>query len=246
MTLHISKKVIYITSFIVCTFTLFSKSIISKKTENTFHKKLSRVFQKIKSKPLIEADLSYHLYSSFSEKVTTTSGKLLLKKPYFFKWDILKPEKELQIYNGDTLWKYLPSSMHAQCIPLTPQKIHFLEFFNDLKTLEKEFSLSQSSLKTFNTLSREKYSQITPLKESSKHDKIFLKLIPKKSQHTNDLYYFLYLDGKKGEIHEVFISKKNGNQLLFIFSHEKTLASLKDENAFVFKPKKGMIIDKCK
>lgn len=245
MTCHISKTVISITSFFLFSILVFQNKTFAK-SENTFHKKLTSVFQKIKAKPLIQANLTYHLYSSFTEKVTTTSGKLLLKKPYFFRWDIIEPEKELQIYNGKTLWKYMPSSKHAQCIPLYPNKIHFLEFFSDLKLLEKEFTVTQSSPKIFFSLSREKYSHSHALKESKNHDKLFLQLVPKKSQNNSDLYYLLLLDGQMGEINEIFISKKNGNKLLFVFSQIKSMSHVKDKDSFVFKAQKGMIIDKCK
>lgn len=246
MKLHISKnvnQVIY--SLLACVMILAQNNVIAK-TENTFQKKLSKIFQLAKKNSLIEAELSYYLYSSFSEKITVTSGKMLLKKPYFFRWDIIKPEKELQIYNGQTLWKFMPNLKHAQCIPLLPTKIYFLDFLNNLNNLEKNFSLTQSNSKTFYSVSREKYPQISTVKKSLNRDKIFLKLTPKKTQNKNDLVYFLVLDSKKGDINEVFISKRNGNQLLFIFSQAKSVKRLKDKNSFVFNPPKNIIIDKCK
>lgn len=246
MKLHISMKVNQVISSLLFCIMLFAQDNVIANTEDTFQKKLSKIFKLTKKKPLIEANLNYYLYSSFSEKVTITSGKMLLKKPYFFRWDIINPEKELQIYNGHALWKFIPNAKHAQCISLRPSKIYFLHFLNDLDSLSKKFSLTESSSKTFYSVSREKYSQISSVKEFMNRDKIFLKLIPKNSQNKNDLYYFLVLDSKKGDIHEIFISKRNGNQLLFIFSETKTIKRLKDKNSFVFNPPKNIIIDKCK
>ncbi len=73
---------------------------------------LQRMQEKYKTKQTLTADFTQIQKNKLLGTAYKSSGKIFIKRPRFFLWETLDPEKSKLISDGKTVWYYTPS-MHA-------------------------------------------------------------------------------------------------------------------------------------
>jgi outer membrane lipoprotein carrier protein len=165
------------------------------------------------------------LLDSPSRAPSKASGDVWLKKPGKMRWDYAKPEKQVIVSDGTTLWFYDPDDEQAYKQDLKgntlPAQVSFL--LGEGK-LDKEFDASLT-----------KVDGLAP-------DEIALKMVPKLGT-TAYRYLVFVVDDKTGQVRRTIIYGQDGstNRISFLEAQQNKGV---DDGKFKFAPPSGTKIIK--
>jgi outer membrane lipoprotein carrier protein len=155
-----------------------------------------------------------------SRAPSKASGDVWLKKPGKMRWDYAKPEKQLIVSDGTTLWFYDPDDEQAYKQDLRgntlPAQVSFL--LGEGK-LDKEFDASLTRV------------------EGLTADEIALKMVPKVGT-TAYRYLVFVVDDKTGQVRRTIIYGQDGstNRISFLEAQQNKGV---DDGKFKFSPPSG-------
>jgi outer membrane lipoprotein carrier protein len=160
-----------------------------------------------------------------SRAPSKASGDVWLKKPGKMRWDYAKPEKQLIVSDGTTLWFYDPDDEQAYKQDLKgntlPAQVSFL--LGEGK-LDKEFDASLTKV------------------EGLAPDELALKMVPKVGT-TAYRYLVFVVDDKTGQVRRTIIYGQDGstNRISFLEAQQNKGV---DDGKFKFSPPAGTKIIK--
>jgi outer membrane lipoprotein-sorting protein len=196
---------------------------------------ISSIQSKSASLKEFKSEFMQETYSARTKQTKSSEGVLQFKSPKSFRWETVKPKKELYVSNGQDLWKYVESRKHAQQIPSDKAQLDFLNVLFNLATLQEKYQVE----------SWESGDALEPgLPDGGKETGIFLKLKPKGSHPgtQGQLAVFLQISRSMGNVSEMRIHFDNGNKTKLSFSEFKVQSQSAD--SFEFKVPKGVVVDK--
>ncbi|MBK2125710.1 outer membrane lipoprotein chaperone LolA [Fangia hongkongensis] len=137
------------------TLTLFLVSLSYAQSENgvkshaqTENKAAQALFAKISALDNMHADFTQVLRDTNQGQLQKSTGQIWIKKPSYFKWQILSPNKQLLVSNGKKLWNYDEDleQVTVQSVPTdVSQAPYLLLLSGNESVLTKVFSVSALS-----------------------------------------------------------------------------------------------------
>ncbi|WP_186645706.1 LolA family protein [Fluviispira vulneris] len=221
----------------------FSENIeIKAKIEQNFDKTVQNVLNEASKQKFFLVEFTQSSFSLLRNKVTESSGLLYIKKPYSFRYEILKPRNELYVSNGKDFWKYIESLKHAQYLKNSAQELGFINILTNLAQIKKYYIVSEWTDEEAKKLnhSANMSSLESDIPPEKNNDYILLKLVPKGDKQQKVLYARVQV--KTGLIQELRIVQLNGNRIRLVFSNysQKPIS----DDVFNFTPPQGIAVDK--
>ena len=171
------------------------------------------------------------VFSALRKKTNRSEGELTFAKPRKFRWEILKPNKEVYVNNGEWFWKYVEKTKHAVRLPADSGELEFLDVIFQLDKLNNKFKI-----KTLASLTD--VDNTASIKCPANHTCVDLEPLQSGSQKNINLA----IDRANGFVSTVSIAFRNGNRTLIRFS---SFSSGKvNSEIFEFTAPPGTAIDK--
>jgi outer membrane lipoprotein-sorting protein len=207
-----------------------------------FDKKLDQALFQIQSHKSFEMNFTQNLYSALRDKIIQSDGRIKIKSPQSFLFEIQHPRSEIYVSNGIEFWKYVPDLKHAQYLNSKSLQLNYLSLLTNPEGLKTKYFISpwrpEEAKSKGEDLSSSAVEFYTPPAQSA--ETMTLKLIPRQDNSSKVLYAII--DVKKGELLELRIVQRNENRVRLQFSNHKDV--LFDEKTFSFVPQKGIAVDK--
>ncbi|MCF6764255.1 outer membrane lipoprotein chaperone LolA [Thiotrichales bacterium 19S3-7] len=106
-----------------------------------------------------QADFTQTVVDKSTGNKSISYGTLWVKQPNFFKWEVLKPNKQLLVSNGKKLWNY-DMDLEQVTIQDVPKRISnapiLLLLRGDPKTLDELFYIYEGKNNTFTLIPKDK------------------------------------------------------------------------------------------
>lgn len=161
--------------------------------------------------------------ASFMQRVTTADGELVqdgegvawLKRPARFRWETTKPDKNLLVSDGETVWFYTPEVEQVSATWLREtlsQSVLALITRND-----------SSDWKRYKVVQRGDLFEVTP------------------KSGDEDVKFFALIINRHGVIKQFATTETDGQQSIFIFQQFRQQPL--DDALFLFTPPPGVTID---
>lgn len=164
----------------------------------------------------LTADFTQITYDSNGAKIQTTNGSMALLRPGYFRWETLKPTKQIILTDGENLWVY---DVGLEQVTIQPMKQVVGEAPASLLT-----DSTDKIIKTFSVL-----------EEDSKKNSRWFVLKPKDS---SSLYQTIKLNFQSGKLTNMNIVDNIGQKTEVKFKNEKINKKL-NKNSFRVKIPKG-------
>lgn len=213
-----------------------------------FERSWSSVLQRSAQDHFFRASFEQDVYSALRDKITHSSGKILVSRPHRFRFEILSPHYELYLNDGQDFWKYNAALSHAQRLNTQKMDLGFMGVLSNMRLMDKLFQVEPWRGEHATQL----HKDAAPRGEASSHslphfdtppaagkNRLFVKFIPREDNGQKVLYAILKMD--TAHIEELRILWKNGNQMRLTFSHFSNQAP--QESEFVFRPPAGVVVD---
>ena len=172
--------------------------------------------QKLAKFDVINAEFSQHVTSAEGKILNDSWGHLAVSRPGKFRWEVVTPEEELIVSDGQTMWLYSPFIEQVTLINLT-DAIEGTPFILLSGANEAQWSNYQVN---------KAGNQFTV---SDKMDQ---------SQDSTFIFEF----NNKGNVSKFVVLEKLGQRSEFTLSHRAAKSSL-DENYFTFEIPDGVEVD---
>ena len=186
------------------------------------HDALDRIQQRYESTRTLTADFKQTVESPTLARPLQSQGTVAFEKPNRMRWDYAKPDEQLIVGDGETLWVYQPEDHQAIKAPLGEafQATTPVTFLAGLGRLDRDF-------------------EATLVREDA--DDWQLRLVPKKDAALGTLE--LRVRKKDAAIEEARITDPVGTTTRIAFSNEKRNVTI-DPARFRFSPPAGVDVIK--
>ena len=186
------------------------------------HDALDRIQQRYESTRTLTADFKQTVESPTLARPLQSQGTVAFEKPNRMRWDYAKPDEQLIVGDGETLWVYQPEDHQAIKAPLGEafQATTPVTFLAGLGRLDRDF-------------------EATLVREDA--DDWQLRLVPKKDPALGTLE--LRVRKKDAAIEEARITDPVGTTTRIAFSNEKRNVTI-DPARFRFSPPAGVDVIK--
>lgn len=207
---------------------------------------VERVQREAGKRQSFTVNFEQEFFSSLRKRTRRSSGVLSFLAPRNFRWEILKPTKELYVNNGKEFWKYTQATRHAQKLPASSVELDFVDLVLRLDSLSKRYDVAAwerndngaPAKKALGELPAELSDNPPPPADGM----LLLALTPKVESSQEKI--FLRVESKKAEVRELRIHYRNGNRTRIVF--EALKESGVDAALFHFVPPPGTAIDVIK
>ena len=185
---------------------------------------ISKLEAAFKNTKTVEATFREEIFFKTIGTKKTSEGTLVLKRPFFVRWDIKKPDPSLFVSNGNTAWYYTPPFFkgdQGQATHIQKKGVFknlAMRLLSGSIDLKKEFSIKLLDPKALKV-------ELKPLKSSEQDTESILLTLDKK------VYY-----PKEIEIHQM------GGNITTVYLNELKFNGSIDTSQFSFTPPKGTAI----
>src|SRR5213593_2635527 len=182
------------------------------------HEALDRVQERYESTRTLTADFRQTVESPTLARPLESHGTVAFEKPNRMRWDYAKPDEQLIVGDGETLWIYQPEDHQAIKAPLCEafQAATPVTFLAGLGRLDRDFD---------------------PSLERDEPERWHLRLLPRRDAGLGTLG--LIVRKKDASIEEARIKDPLGTTTRIAFSNEKRNVTL-DAALFRFTPPAGV------
>jgi len=170
----------------------------------------------------LEANFSQTVKSEQGRVLQQLSGKVWLKKPAKFRWEVRGKEPRIIVADGKTVWDFDQDLEQVTVQQLTAEQIRAPIFFltGDVNTLDRDFKIVQLPLKNKTCLS---------------NSNACFQLKPKKGEGS---FQWIRIGFKNKTLNEMELLDQLGQYSQFLFSDLKLNGKIVDAK-FMFTPPKG-------
>ena len=190
----------------------FSYANSDKSAKNVENQAANALFVKISALDNMHADFTQVLRDTNQGQLQKSTGQVWIKKPSYFKWQILSPNKQLLVSNGKKLWNY-DEDLEQVTVQKVPTDIsqapYLLLLSGNESVLTKVFSIS--------TLSEDSY-----------------RLKPKEGANSLIQYVDMRFSGKK--LTELVIQSETSQSTVITFNHI-SFQTIPEHNFYFTAPK---------
>lgn len=213
---------------ILCVIVILFCALLSAGADENVSGVLDKLQEKYSGMTGFSADFKQTFLSADTGSSLNESGKLIMKKGGFMKWEYNAPDEKLFVCDGKTCYNYIVEEKIAQVISLTNMDARStpMLFFTGKGELKRDFD---GEIISENLLGN-----------SDSTGMIRIKLIPKGGQEQYE-YLIAIVDKKSYFITRLLVVDLLGNQTDYIFDSIKELKSISDSE-FKFTPPKGVEI----
>jgi outer membrane lipoprotein-sorting protein len=202
-----------------------------KTTDSKISSELKQLQIKASKHESFKVKFDQTVFSALRKKTTRSDGELIFSQPRKFRWEIVTPNRELYVNNGEWFWKYVENTKHAVRLPANSGDLEFLDVIFQLDKLSGKYQLEKL---TRLTDTEGKQNRDCP----KGHTCVGLEPVQKSAQSKVELA----IDQTNGFVSVVRIDFRNGNRTLINFNSFKGGKVASD--AFEFTPPPGTAVDK--
>ena len=202
-----------------------------KNSDSSISSELKQLQIKASKHDSFKVKFDQTVFSALRKKTTRSEGELVFSQPRKFRWEIITPNRELYVNNGEWFWKYVENTKHAVRLPANSGDLDFLDVIFQLDKLSGKYQIEK--------LSRLTDTEGKQNRDCPKGHACFgLEPVQKAAQSKVELA----IDQTNGFVSVVRIDFRNGNRTLINFNSFKGGKVASD--SFEFTPPPGTAVDK--
>lgn len=172
--------------------------------------------EKLEQFELMNADFAQRVTSSEGKILNESWGELTISRPGKFRWQVLKPEPELIVSDGVTMWFYSP-------------------FIEQVTLINLQDTIAGTPFILLSGAKEEEWKNYHVVKENNQ----FKVTAPDNSAQNNTIIFEF---DSQNDISKFIVIEEQGQQSEFLLSH-KPLTETPDSNLFHFTIPEGVEID---
>ena len=195
---------------------------------------MQKVYDGMKS---ISAKLKVETHQLIFDEKSEREGRIFLKKPYEFRWDIEKPYEKRFYLNKERAIEYFPDKKLAKIYNLSHSEEKIGEMGS--KTVALAILESPKKLKEYYTITLKG----TSTDEKEKKEYYELELVPKDDSVESDYERMIFSVNKKSWLPEKMQAFEGEDAIHYITFYDIKLNEDIKDSVFEFKKTKDMIID---
>ncbi|NBW81233.1 outer membrane lipoprotein carrier protein LolA [bacterium] len=88
-----------------------------KNSDSSISSELKQLQIKASKHDSFKVKFDQTVFSALRKKTTRSEGELVFSQPRKFRWEIITPNRELYVNNGEWFWKYVENTKHAVRLP---------------------------------------------------------------------------------------------------------------------------------